>query len=253
MQVGLSALYAALQRLPEDVCSQCDASDALDSVKRCAFAALHSDNVIKEAAVSAAGTLWVVALLRFQVSPEVLAVTFACGLFHTRLSGCTLQLPCTTVAGESQSSISAGKPNEVCHKQASPLCISLGLGMNEIVVSTGNTGTVLANINFNLQHDCQVLRLLHLPVIWPHAVVCIHQLSIKHRAKHCMRVCDCADKFLSARSDSSEADWACPGYACTCSMHASIRTVWHTAVSSRSISEAAQQCDSSRTQQRHWR
>lgn len=91
MQVGLAAVYETLQRLPSDACVQHDAKDALYTVKSFAFTVLHSDDVIKEAAVSAAGTLWGVAMLLFPVPSEIMASTFALGMFHSRLDWCTVQ------------------------------------------------------------------------------------------------------------------------------------------------------------------
>jgi hypothetical protein len=123
VQVGLAVLYASLQCLPADVCSQCDAMDALDSVMKCAFSALNSETEIKEAAVSAAGTLWTVAMLCFQVAPEVLAGTFARGLFSARLGGCTVQLPFITAAGEHQSSVHAHTIDAVRRKQRWTACM----------------------------------------------------------------------------------------------------------------------------------
>ena len=116
LQVGLSAMYDSLRGLPEDICSQCDAlaRDALDSVKVCAFAALYSDDVIKEAAVSAAGALWAMAKLRFQAPPDAMAATFARGLFHARLGGCTLQRLCSSGAAQNQGGLPETTMDEVC-------------------------------------------------------------------------------------------------------------------------------------------
>ena len=139
LQVGLSAMYASLQRLPEDVCSQCGAlaKDALDSVKLCAFAALYSDDVIKEAAVSAAGALWAMAKLRFQVPPEALATIFGRGLFHTRLGNCTMQLLRSIGAGQQQESLPTVTADEVCatnheHCALSSICVPVQYGDQHI-------------------------------------------------------------------------------------------------------------------------
>jgi hypothetical protein len=123
VQVGLSAMYASLQRLPANVCSVCShAEGALNAVKCCAFTALHSDTVIKEAAVSAGGVLWGVAILLFQVPAECMAAVVACGLFPARVHGRTLQLPCGTVSGEHHGSAQAGINNGVRHHHASLSC-----------------------------------------------------------------------------------------------------------------------------------
>ena len=115
MQIGLAAVYATLQRLPADVCRQHDAKDALHIVKSCAFAVLYSDDVIKEAAVSAAGTLWGVAMLLFPVPSDVMASTFARGMFHSRLHGCVVRPePGVTNSEEHPYSSSACTDDAVC-------------------------------------------------------------------------------------------------------------------------------------------